>query len=192
MESCIVRKLPDIVAGTLPVDMTRQGIMGPSMSGHGALTLALRHPGHFASVSAFAPVCALIEDGGRLPALLVDQGTADGFLESQLKPQLLEAARAKAAIPLTMRHQEGYDHSYFFIAAFAEDHLRWHARALSPRHPDSAPRTPGRIGQGAGVVQIGRLLGYRGVRKPPVREGRIWFEGCPGRKAANPPRVGQS
>jgi S-formylglutathione hydrolase len=161
-----MRELPDIVAGALPADMTRQGIMGHSMGGHGALILALRHPGHFVSVSAFAPIaspmncpwgekalggylgpdraawrdhdaCALIEDGGRLPGLLVDQGTADGFLESQLKPQLLDAACAKAAIPLTMRRQEGYDHSYFFIATFVEDHLRWHARALcasSSRH----------------------------------------------------------
>jgi S-formylglutathione hydrolase len=140
--------------------MNKQAIMGHSMGGHGALTLSLRHPGHFASVSAFAPIaspmncpwgekalggylgaeraawrghdaCALIEDGARLPALLVDQGTADGFLEGQLKPQLLEAACAKAGIPLTLRRQEGYDHSYFFIATFVEDHLRWHARALA-------------------------------------------------------------
>jgi S-formylglutathione hydrolase len=140
--------------------MARQGIMGHSMGGHGALTLALRRPGRFASVSAFAPIaspmncpwgekalggylgserstwrghdaCALIEDGARLPAILVDQGTADGFLENQLKPQLLEAACAKAGIPLTLRRQEGYDHSYFFIASFVADHLRWHATALT-------------------------------------------------------------
>jgi S-formylglutathione hydrolase len=161
MESYIIRELPEIVARALPVDPGRQGIMGHSMGGHGAVTLALRHPGRFASVSAFAPIaspmncpwgqkalggylgpnpaawrthdsCALIEDGARLPALLVDQGTADGFLETQLKPQLLEAACAKAAIPLTLRWQEGYDHSYFFISTFVEDHLRWHARALLP------------------------------------------------------------
>jgi S-formylglutathione hydrolase len=76
--------------------------------------------------------CALIDDGARLPALLVDQGTADGFLDSQLKPHLLEAACAKAGIPLTLRRQHGYDHSYFFIATFVEDHLRWHARSLRP------------------------------------------------------------
>jgi len=160
MESYIMRELPELVACTLPANMNRQGIMGHSMGGHGALTLALRHQGHFASVSAFAPIaspmscpwgekalggylgpdraawrghdaCALIEDGGRLPGLLVDQGMADGFLETQLKPELLEAACAKAGIKLTLRRQEGYDHSYFFIATFVEDHLRWHARVLS-------------------------------------------------------------
>jgi S-formylglutathione hydrolase len=164
MESYITRELAEIVAGISPADLKRQGIMGHSMGGHGALTLALRYPGHFTSVSAFAPIasamncpwgekalggylgpdraawrghdaCALIEDGARLPALLVDQGTADGFLESQLKPQLLEAACTKAAIPLTLRRQEGYDHSYFFISSFVEDHLRWHARALSASPP---------------------------------------------------------
>ena len=160
MESYIMRELPEVVTQTLPVDAKRQGIMGHSMGGHGALTLALRHPGHFASVSAFAPIaspmncpwgekalggylggdraawrghdaCALIEDGARLPALLVDQGTGDGFLEDQLKPHLLEAACGKAGIKLTMRRQEGYDHSYFFISTFVEDHLRWHAKALA-------------------------------------------------------------
>jgi len=160
MESYLMQELPALVARTLPADMKRQAIMGHSMGGHGALTLALRSPGHFASVSAFAPIaspincpwgqkalggylgsdraawrghdaCALIEDGARLPALLVDQGTADGFLEAQLKPELLERACAQAGIALTLRRQEGYDHSYFFIATFVEDHLRWHARALS-------------------------------------------------------------
>jgi S-formylglutathione hydrolase len=139
--------------------MSRQGITGHSMGGHGALTIALRNPGRFKAVSAFAPIaspmncpwgekalsnyigpdraawrdydaCALIGSGARLPDLLVDQGTADSFLESQLKPQLLEAACAKAGQPLTLRMQEGYDHSYFFIATFIEDHLRWHARRL--------------------------------------------------------------
>ena len=159
MRSYLERELPALVAENLPADMSRQGITGHSMGGHGALTIALRNPGRFKAVSAFAPIaspmncpwgekalsnyigsdraawrdydaCALIGSGARLPDLLVDQGTADSFLESQLKPQLLEAACAKAGQPLTLRMQEGYDHSYFFIATFIEDHLRWHARRL--------------------------------------------------------------
>jgi S-formylglutathione hydrolase len=159
MRSYIERELPTIVAEHLPADMGRQSITGHSMGGHGAITIALRNPSRFAAVSAFAPIaspmncpwgekaltgyvgpdrthwreydsCALIEDGARLRDLLVDQGTADGFLDSQLKPQLLEEACARAGIPLTLRRQEGYDHSYFFIATFIEDHLRWHAERL--------------------------------------------------------------
>ncbi len=159
MRSYLEHELPGIVGRELPVDMMRQGIMGHSMGGHGALTLALREPTRFASVSAFAPIvspmncpwgekalsgylganramwrtydaCALIADGARLSNLLVDQGTADGFLASQLKPELLEAACEKARMPLTLRRQEGYDHSYFFIASFIGDHLRWHADRL--------------------------------------------------------------
>jgi S-formylglutathione hydrolase len=159
MRSYIERELPALVAQSLPADMGRQGITGHSMGGHGALTIALRNPGRFKAVSAFAPIaspmscpwgekalsnyigpdraawrdydaCALIESGARLPDLLVDQGMADSFLESQLKPQLLEAACARAGQPLTLRMQEGYDHTYFFIATFIEDHLRWHAERL--------------------------------------------------------------
>lgn len=159
MEGYVARELPALVGSALPADMGRQGIMGHSMGGHGAITIALRNPGRFASVSAFAPIsspancpwgekafggylgsdrakwrehdsCALIEGGARVPDLLVDQGTADNFLEAQLKPQLLEAACARAGVPLTLRRQEGYDHSYFFIASFVEDHLRWHAERL--------------------------------------------------------------
>jgi S-formylglutathione hydrolase len=130
------------------------------MGGHGALTLALRHPQLFRSVSAFAPIAspmrapwgekalggylgaeraawceydatALIEDRGWAgPALLVDQGTSDPFLETQLKPQLLAEACRRAGVPLELRLQQGYDHSYFFIATFIEDHLRYHARNL--------------------------------------------------------------
>jgi S-formylglutathione hydrolase len=161
MRSYIERELPALVAQNLPADMDRQGMTGHSMGGHGALTIALRNPGRFKAVSAFAPIaspmscpwgekalsnyigsdraawrdydaCALIESGARLPDLLVDQGTADSFLDSQLKPQLLEAACARAGQPLTLRMQEGYDHSYFFIATFIEDHLRWHAERLGP------------------------------------------------------------
>jgi S-formylglutathione hydrolase len=159
MRSYIEQELPALVAAELPADPARQGIMGHSMGGHGALTIALRNPGRFKAVSAFAPIAspmrcpwgdkalggylgpdraawrqydatALIEDGARVPDILVDQGLADGFLENQLKPELLEAACTRAGIPLTLRRQEGYDHSYFFIASFVEDHLRWHASRL--------------------------------------------------------------
>jgi len=159
MWSYVSRELPALVEAELPADMGRQGVSGHSMGGHGALTLALRHPGRFKAVSAFAPIsspmncpwgekalggylgpdrsawrahdsCALIEDGARVPDLLVDQGTADNFLENQLKPRLLEDACERAGVPLTLRMQEGYDHSYFFIATFIEDHLRWHAERL--------------------------------------------------------------
>jgi S-formylglutathione hydrolase len=158
MESYVAEELPELVAAELPVDMGRQAIMGHSMGGHGALTLALKRPGRWRSVSAFAPISspmrcawgekalsgyvgedrtawrrydatALMEDGARLPELLVDQGEADPFLR-QLRPDLLEAACADAAVPLTLRTQAGYDHSYYFIASFIEDHLRWHAARL--------------------------------------------------------------
>jgi S-formylglutathione hydrolase len=159
MRSYLERELPPLIAETLPADMARQGITGHSMGGHGALTIALRHPERFKAVSAFAPIaspmncpwgekalsnylgpdraawrdydaCALIAGGARVRDILVDQGTADGFLESQLKPQLLEEACAQAGQPLTLRRQDGYDHSYFFIASFIEDHLKWHAQQI--------------------------------------------------------------
>jgi S-formylglutathione hydrolase len=129
------------------------------MGGHGALTIALRNPGRFRSVSAFAPIVApsqvpwgekalggylgsdrtswrqydavsLIEDGARVPGILVDQGEADGFLLEQLRPGLLRAACEEAGIDLTLRMQPGYDHSYYFISTFMADHLRWHAERL--------------------------------------------------------------
>ena len=160
MRSYIETELPALVAAGLPADMDRQSISGHSMGGHGAITIALRNPGRFRAVSAFAPIAspincpwgqkalsgylgpdqsawrsydttALIEDGHRIPAMLVDQGLADNFLVNQLKPELLEAACASAGIELTLRRQEGYDHSYYFIASFIEDHLRYHARALA-------------------------------------------------------------
>jgi S-formylglutathione hydrolase len=159
MESYIVGELPALVAASFPVDAARQGVMGHSMGGHGALTLALKTPGRWKSVSAFAPIAspmrcpwgqkalsgylgedraawrrhdavALIEDGARLAEILVDQGDADPFLDTQLKPELLEAACRAAGIPLTLRRQPGYDHSYYFIASFMEDHLHWHAQRL--------------------------------------------------------------
>ncbi len=159
MESWIATELQALVGARLPADTARQGIFGHSMGGHGALTLALRYPNQYASVSAFAPIaapsqcpwgqkafsaylgadharwrshdaCALINDGARVPQILVDQGAADQFLESQLKPELLRAACAKAGIALDLRMQEGYDHSYYFIASFIADHMRYHARIL--------------------------------------------------------------
>jgi len=160
MFSYVTRELPELVAAGFPADMDRQGIMGHSMGGHGALTIALRQPERFRGVSAFAPIAspmrcpwgekalggylgedraawrahdatALIADGARLPAILVDQGDADTFLESQLKPELLAAACAQTGIDLTLRMQPGYDHSYYFISTFMEDHLRWHAGRLA-------------------------------------------------------------
>jgi S-formylglutathione hydrolase len=159
MRSYIEDELPALIAGHFPADMARQGITGHSMGGHGALTIALRNPGRFRSVSAFAPICApsqvpwgekaftgylgearaawaahdavaLIEGGARLPDLLVDQGSADAFLAEQLGTPLLEAACAAAGIPATIRMQEGYDHSYFFISTFMADHVAWHAERL--------------------------------------------------------------
>lgn len=159
MESYIGSELPALVAAELPVDMSRQAITGHSMGGHGALTLALKNPGRWRSVSAFAPIgspmrcgwgekalggylgadrstwrpydaTALIEDGARLPEFLVDQGEADTFLD-QLRPDLLEQACQAAGQPLVLRRQPGYDHSYYFIATFMESHLRWHAERLS-------------------------------------------------------------
>lgn len=159
MESWITTELQALVGASFPADTAHQGIFGHSMGGHGALTLALRYPHQYASVSAFAPItapsqcpwgqkaftaylgadqarwrshdaCALIDDGARVPQILVDQGTADQFLESQLKPELLRAACAKAGIALDVRMREGYDHSYYFIASFMADHMHYHARIL--------------------------------------------------------------
>ncbi len=156
MRSYIERELPALIAEHFPADMARQGISGHSMGGHGALTIALRNAGRFKSVSAFAPIAsplncpwgekaltgylgpdraawreydtaALIEDGARLENLLVDQGSADPFLTEQLKTGLLALACKKAGIPATIRMQEGYDHSYYFIETFIADHIRWHA-----------------------------------------------------------------
>ena len=159
MWSYVTEELPALIADHFPIDTARQGITGHSMGGHGALTVALRHPGRFRSVSAFAPIVApsqvpwgekalgnylgadrpawrahdavaLIEDGARLPELLVDVGDVDPFLERELKPELLEKACEDAGIPLTLRRQRGYDHSYYFISTFMADHVRWHAERL--------------------------------------------------------------
>lgn len=159
MRTYIEQELPALVAEHFPVDMARQGITGHSMGGHGALTIGLRNPDRFRSVSAFSPIvsplncpwgekalggylgadkaawreydaCALIEDGARLPDLLVDQGDADNFLHEQLKTGLLVMACRKAGIPATIRMQPGYDHSYYFISTFMADHVGWHAARL--------------------------------------------------------------
>ena len=160
MRSYLEQELPALIAAEFPADMARQGITGHSMGGHGALTIALRNPEQFRSVSAFAPIvsplncpwgekalsgylgadrsawraydaCALIEDGARLPALLVDQGEADNFLHEQLKPGLLVMACRKAGMAATIRMQPGYDHSYYFISSFMAEHLAWHAERLN-------------------------------------------------------------
>ena len=161
MYSYVSRELPALVAAEFPVDASRTGIFGHSMGGHGALTIALRNPSLFRSVSAFAPICSptrcpwgekalsrylgtdrkawgdcdaslLVESlGWSGPPLLVDQGTADNFLAEQLKPELLEAACKQAGVGLKLRRQEGYDHSYYFMATFIEDHLRYHATNLA-------------------------------------------------------------
>lgn len=160
MWSYVTRELPALVTKLFPVDLGRQGITGHSMGGHAALTVALRHPERFRSVSAFAPIVApgqvpwgekafgnyigpdralwrrhdavaLIEDGARLPGILVDIGEADPFLERELKPELLEAACADAGISLTLRRQPGYDHSYYFVSTFMADHVAWHAARLT-------------------------------------------------------------
>ncbi|WP_288412667.1 S-formylglutathione hydrolase [uncultured Sphingomonas sp.] len=160
MKRYVEDELPALIAAEFPqADLTRQSIFGHSMGGHGALTIALRNEGRFRSVSAFAPIasplncpwgekalggylgsdkavwrgydaCALIDDGARVEELLVDQGEADSFLAEQLKPELLQAACERAGVPLTLRMQPGYDHSYLFISSFMADHVAWHAERL--------------------------------------------------------------
>lgn len=160
MESWVSGELMALVENHFPVAPSKKGLMGHSMGGHGALTLALRHPDRYASVSAFAPICApsevpwgqkafthylgedraawarhdaslLIEAGARLPGtLLVDQGLADKFLEGQLRPERLEAACRSTGQALNLRRHTGYDHGYYFIQSFIDDHLRHHAKAL--------------------------------------------------------------
>ncbi|MBS2017838.1 MAG: S-formylglutathione hydrolase [Deltaproteobacteria bacterium] len=159
METHVVRELPAWVEAHFPVAGDRRGIFGHSMGGHGALTLALRHPGRYQSASAFAPIvapsrvpwgekafsrylgadraswlahdaCALVSKTQLPFELLVDQGTSDKFLERELRPELFEEACTAAKQALRLRRHEGYDHSYYFIATFMEDHLRHHAKLL--------------------------------------------------------------
>lgn len=160
MRSYIERELPEVVAANFPVaDMARQGITGHSMGGHGALTIGLRNPDRFRSISAFSPIvapsevpwgekalgkylgddrqswreydaCALIEDGARHPHVLVDQGTGDQFLVEQLRPHRLAETCHSAGMEATIRLQAGYDHSYYFISTFMAEHVKWHADRL--------------------------------------------------------------
>jgi S-formylglutathione hydrolase len=159
MYSYIVDELPEIIAEKFPADMNRQGLFGHSMGGHGAFTIALKHPDRFKSASAFAPIVnpstsgwskpafekylgtderawraydstSLIEDGKRFKEFLIDQGAADSFLKDGLKPWIMEEACKKAGIPLTLNMREGYDHSYYFISSFMADHIAWHAERL--------------------------------------------------------------
>jgi len=161
MWTYVTDELAEVIGEHFPADLDRQSIFGHSMGGHGALTIALTYPDRYRAVSAFAPIVApsqvpwgikalggylgndrsawrrhdtvaLIEEGARLRELLVDIGDADPFLAEQLRPELLERACAGAGIPLTLRRQPGYDHSYYFISTFMADHLHWHAARLKP------------------------------------------------------------
>ncbi len=160
MERYVTDELPALLRAHFPVRADRESIFGHSMGGHGALTLALRHPGRYRSVSAFAPICAasqvpwghkafaaylgpersawaehdaceLVRRSTEKLPLLVDQGTSDKFLDVQLKPELLEAACVDAHHPLELRRRTGYDHSYHFVATFMGEHVAYHARALN-------------------------------------------------------------
>lgn len=160
LETWIVHELPRLVEDGFAVARERRSILGHSMGGHGAMTLALRNPGRYRAVSAFAPLCApsevpwgrqafagylgadhagwaehdtcaLLRAGRRFPGpLLVDQGLSDKFMDLQLRPELLEAACAAVEQPLQLRRHAGYDHSYWFVQTFVEDHLRFHAASL--------------------------------------------------------------
>lgn len=161
MYSYIVEELPTLVEANFPVT-SQKSISGHSMGGHGAITIALKNPDSYRSVSAFSPICnplncpwgekifsaylgaqrerwkpydsceliARVENANDYPELLVDQGLADSFMEEQLKPEALEAVAAKVNYPLTLRRHEGYDHSYYFIASFIDEHIQFHARHL--------------------------------------------------------------
>ena len=160
MYDYICDELPALIDDHFPITSERAGIFGHSMGGHGALTIALKNPGKYRSVSAFAPICSpircpwgrkalgsylgddrsawrdhdaseLVRHAEERIPMLVDQGTADGFLKEQLQPELLVEACEAAGYPLELRLQEGYDHSYFFMASFMEEHIAFHAEAMS-------------------------------------------------------------
>jgi S-formylglutathione hydrolase len=159
MWSYVTKELPELIGSNFPADLNRQSILGHSMGGHGALTIALSFPQRYRAASAFSPIVApsqvpwgtkaltgyldsdkeawrkhdavaLIEDGARFADFLVDIGDADPFLKEQLRPELLEWACAKANIPLHLHRRTGYDHSYYFVSTFMADHMRWHAARL--------------------------------------------------------------
>ena len=161
MYSYVVDELPKVIAANFRADTKRSSIFGHSMGGHGALTIALKNPDKYRSVSAYAPIsaptqvpwghkaftgylgadhsgwnqydaCALLAEGRRFrDTLFVDQGTSDKFLREQLKPELLEEACKAAGQPLELRMHTGYDHGYFFIQTFIADHMAWHAKRLA-------------------------------------------------------------
>jgi len=160
MYTYVVEELPKLIGANFPVDGTRQGIFGHSMGGHGALVIALRNPERYRSVSAFSPIVApsqcpwgekafggylgpdreawkeydateLIAKSTWSSEILIDQGSADNFLEEQLKPERFREACDAAKVNLNLRYQEGYDHSYYFIASFMEDHIAHHAKYLT-------------------------------------------------------------
>jgi S-formylglutathione hydrolase len=160
MWSYVTQELPELIAAHFPADPNRKSILGHSMGGHGALVMALSYPERYRAATAFSPIVApsqvpwgikalggylgdnkqawrkhdtvaLIADGARYSDFLVDVGDADPFLGEQLRPELLERTCAKAGIPLKLRIQNGYDHSYYFVSTFMEDHLRWHAARLA-------------------------------------------------------------
>jgi len=160
MEEYLTVELPALLAANFPLDIPRSGLCGHSMGGHGALTLALKHPRKYQSVSAFAPIvapsrvpwghkafgrflgpdeaawaahdaCALVGTRNFPGTILIDQGEADPYLSTQLRPELFEQACAAAEQPLLLRRHAGYDHSYYFVASFIDDHLRHHATALN-------------------------------------------------------------
>jgi S-formylglutathione hydrolase len=159
MYSYVTEELPALIGQHFRADMSRQSIFGHSMGGHGAMTMALKNPSRFKSCSAFAPIVApssadwsepalekylgadkaawrqydasaLVEDGARFPEFLIDQGKADSFLEKGLRPWLFEEAIKGTDISLTLRMHDRYDHSYYFISTFMDDHLKWHAERL--------------------------------------------------------------
>lgn len=159
MYDYVTKELPALVAKEFPTDTARTGVFGHSMGGHGALTVHLKNPAQFKTCSAFAPIVApsdvpwgkkafsnylgadqavwadydarqLVKQKASEAEILIDQGTADVFLEEQLRPELFAAAAQEAGQKLTLRMQDGYDHSFYFIATFLEDHLRWHKERL--------------------------------------------------------------